>query len=82
MSRPARPRADRAMRARKLRDAAILLPLAGLVLIMPPVASVFALPARLGGVPLVVAYIFIVWAALIVAARVIGRRLGRDERGE
>ena len=82
MRRPATPRADRAIRARKLRDAAILLPLGGLVLIMPPLASVFALPVRVAGVPLVVAYIFVVWALLIVAARLIGRRLGRTERGE
>ena len=80
MSAPGRSGADRAIRARKLRDAAILLPTAGLVLFMPPVASIFALPVRLGGVPLVVAYIFLAWGLLILAARAIGRRLAREER--
>ncbi|HUF57031.1 MAG TPA: hypothetical protein VMM55_10785 [Thermohalobaculum sp.] len=78
---PGRSRADRALRARRLREVAILLPVAGLVLTMPPVANVFALPVRLGGVPLVVAYIFVVWAALILAARAIGRRLARNGGG-
>ncbi len=75
-------RADRALRARRLREVAVLLPLGGIVLTMPPMASVFALPVRLGGVPLVVGYIFLVWALLILAARAIGRRLAARDGGE
>ncbi|MEM1344807.1 MAG: hypothetical protein AAGI34_09540 [Pseudomonadota bacterium] len=66
----------RAVRARKARDAGLLLPLAGLVLLMPPVARLFAVDAWIGGVPLVVAYVFAVWAGLIAAAYLLGRRLG------
>lgn len=72
---------DPALRARKLRDASIILPLAGLILLMPPVAAVFALPAHLAGVPLAVAYVFLVWAVLILGARLIGRRLQSKDAG-
>lgn len=73
-------RADAAFRARRLRETSALLPLAGLVLLIQPVASVFALPHRIAGVPLVVLYVFLVWAALILAARALGRQLGRNGR--
>jgi hypothetical protein len=74
-------RARQPGRPRKLRDAAILLPLAGLILLMPPAAGVVALPLQLLGVPLPVAYVFAIWAGLIVAARIIGGRLDRADRG-
>ena len=82
MTRPASERSDKGLRARKLRDCAILLPVAGLVLFMPPVAGIFALPGRVFGVPAPVAYLFFVWIALILAARMIGRRLIRGDRGD
>ena len=75
------PAVDPALGARKLRDASVLLPLAGLVLLMPPVALVLSLPARIGGVPVVVIYVFLVWAFLILAARAVGRRMADKEGG-
>ena len=75
-------RADSGLRGRKLRDAAILMPVAGLVALMPPVAGIFALPGKVFGVPLPVAYVFVVWIMLILAARALGRRLGRTRRGD
>ncbi len=68
---------DDALKLRKLRDGALLLPLLGLALLMPPVAQIFALDIALGGVPLVVAYVFSVWLALILIAARLSARLGR-----
>ena len=59
----------------RVRDAARLLPIIGLFLFMPPVVTLFAADADVGGVPLIVAYIFGVWLALIVCAAWLGRRL-------
>ncbi|MGF1446951.1 MAG: hypothetical protein ACFBRM_12245 [Pikeienuella sp.] len=67
---------DQPIRARKTRDAALLLPLAGLALLMPPIANVFAVDARLGSVPVVAAYVFAVWFGLILLAWRLARRLG------
>lgn len=59
----------------RLRDAAGLLPLAGLVLLMPPVITLFAVGHLVGGVPLIVVYVFGVWLALIGCAALLARRL-------
>ena len=75
-------RADSSLSARKLRESAILVPVVGLVALMPPVAGIFALPGKVLGVPLPVAYVFLVWIALILAARAVGRRLDRARRRE
>ncbi|MEM7496945.1 MAG: hypothetical protein AAF371_03005 [Pseudomonadota bacterium] len=58
---------------RRLRDAAMALPFAGLLLLASPLVLVFAVDGRVFGVPVVVAYIFLAWAALIAAARAVGR---------
>lgn len=60
----------------RLRDAASLLPALAVFLLMPPVITLFTGAHTLGGVPLVVAYLFGVWLALIVAAALLARRLG------
>lgn len=56
-------------RARKLRDRALVLPLTGLFLLMPPVALIFHSEAKLFGLPVTMIYLFVVWAGLILAAR-------------
>ncbi|GMG83267.1 hypothetical protein LNKW23_24800 [Paralimibaculum aggregatum] len=66
---------DIALRARKRRDAALLLPVSGVVLLMPPMAEIFAVEGTVLGVPLVVAYVFAVWFCLIVLAARIAHRL-------
>ena len=66
-------------RARKARDAAIILPLTGAVLLLPPVAWIFAQESAVFGIPLPVAYVFAVWAGLILAARALGRRLPPEQ---
>lgn len=61
----------------RIRDAATLLPVLGLVLLMPPVVTLFAARgAGIGGVPLVVVYVFGTWLGLVAAAAWLARRLG------
>jgi hypothetical protein len=59
----------------RVRDAAALLPLAGLVLLMPPLITLFAVEADWLGVPAIVAYVFGVWLGLIGCAALVARRL-------
>jgi hypothetical protein len=56
-------------------DAAVVLPLFGLFLLMPPVITLFASGFDIHGVPLIVVYVFGVWIALIVCAALLARRL-------
>lgn len=70
--------ADPALRARKLRDMTMLLPIVGTVLFLPPAVRIVALDGMILGVPVAVAYVFAVWALLIAAARPLGRRLRHE----
>lgn len=65
----ARPNSD------KTGSVALLLPLFGLFLLMPPAVLAFSMPATIAGVPLIVLYLFAVWGALIVGAAWLARRL-------
>lgn len=66
---------NRALHSSKSPDAAVVLPLLGLFLLMPPIITLFAAQIDIGGIPLIVVYVFGVWAALIVCAAVLARRL-------
>jgi len=66
---------DRPERAARARDAAGVLPLLGLFLLMPPAITLFAAPVDLAGVPLVVVYLFSVWLGLVLSAALLGRLL-------
>ena len=59
----------------RLRDAAVLLPVLAAFLLMPPVITLFTGTHTVWGVPLIVAYLFGVWLALIVGAALLARRL-------
>ena len=72
-------RADRPLGVRKARDRALVLPLIGLILLLPPVASIVPTGVRVGGVPLVLAYIFLVWAGLIAVAAALSRGLAKED---
>ncbi|MEM8597093.1 MAG: hypothetical protein AAGF76_11570 [Pseudomonadota bacterium] len=67
-----------AARRRRRRDAAMALPLAGILLLFSPVMLIFDLDGTILGVPAPVAYLFIAWAGLIAAARSIGRGLAME----
>ncbi len=61
--------------APRVRDVAVVVPLVGLVLFMPPFISLFAAPVSVLGIPLVVLYMFGVWVALILLTWRLARRL-------
>ncbi|HEX7044578.1 MAG TPA: hypothetical protein VF203_08180 [Burkholderiales bacterium] len=62
-------------RSARARDAAALLPVLGVFLFMPPVITLFVAKLHIAGVPLIVAYLFGVWLALIACAALLARRL-------
>lgn len=57
------------------RDAASLLPVAATVLLLPPFIVVFAAPVLIAGIPLIVVYVFGVWAAIVLCAWLLARNL-------
>jgi len=69
------PLAQATLARRKRRDAALLLPVLGLVLLASPVLDVFADAGRLAGIPAAVLYVFGVWFALIGACARLARVL-------
>ncbi len=71
----------RAADTQRARDAAALLPVAAAFLLLPPFILVFAAPVLVAGVPLVVVYVFGVWAAIILGAWLVARHQARAEDG-
>ncbi len=59
----------------RIRDAAIILPFVATALLMPPLIRIFAVPVAPGGIPLIVLYVFVIWAAVIACAFVLAHRL-------
>lgn len=69
------------MRARRrLENAALILPIFGAVLIVPPLIAVFNAPALVFGVPLAAVYLFAVWGLLIGLTAALGPRLLLQDR--
>lgn len=60
---------------RKLEHAALVVPLFGAMLIVPPVVGIFLYPTLLFGAPLIVVYLFAVWIGLIVATALLARHM-------
>lgn len=79
MSTP-RPLNERPLNERKIRDRALVLPVVGLLLLMPPLAGIFQLEWRIAGVPFTAIYLFVVWAVLVGAARAQARELTKLDR--
>lgn len=65
---------------RKTRDQSLILLFVGVILLMPPMAAIFDLGTHVGGIPIALVYLFVVWALLIIGALFISRRL--DAAGE
>jgi hypothetical protein len=63
--------------AQAARDAAVLLPVAGAILLLPPFVLVFAAPVLIAGIPLIVAYVFGVWASIVLGAWLLARHHAR-----
>lgn len=62
---------------RRLRDAALLLPLAGALLLLPPYIRVFDQDVTVLGLPLLHVYLFGIWLLGIVLTAMLSRRLAR-----
>ncbi len=63
----------------RLHDMALLLPVAGFLLTMPPLVMIFSRPLLVLGVPLLYLYLFTLWCALIVGGAALAHRLTRAE---
>lgn len=65
--------------APRLQAAALLVPLAALLLLMPPFISLFVAPVSVLGIPILVVYMLGVWALLIFLTWRLSRRLAARE---
>ena len=61
--------------SRRARDRAAILLLLGILLLVSPMAGIFSLDMKIGGIPFTLIYLFSVWAGLILAARYLARQL-------
>lgn len=61
------------------RDAAFVLPLFGVMLLLPPFLNLFIRDRLLWGIPLEVLYLFGVWFGLVAGAAILTRRLPRQD---
>ena len=62
----------------RLRSAAVVLPFLGAFLLLPPFLPLFTARVQVLGMPLIVVYIFGVWAALIALAWWLARGIGGE----
>jgi hypothetical protein len=76
MTEPAEPESWEAPN-QPAKDAAVLLPFVVLLLFVPPVILAFAAPVMVAGIPLIVVYVYGVWAMSVLVAFLVARRLGR-----
>lgn len=60
---------------RRIRLIAFFLPIAGLILLMPPMVFVFDRPGTLFGIPIIIAFLFFVWLSMILATYFLQRHL-------
>ncbi|MBU0724665.1 MAG: hypothetical protein KJ904_06615 [Alphaproteobacteria bacterium] len=72
-------------RTRNVRDAAAILPVAAIFLLLPPVILIFSAPVLIANIPLIVLYVYGVWAGLILIALMVALRVeeaGRNGKNE
>lgn len=65
------------LRPRRAQALSAMLPILGTFLLAPPFILVFARPTEIAGVPLLLAYLALVWAGLILGAWRLSSRLRR-----
>lgn len=63
---------------RKKRDAAALLPVLGIILLLTPLISAFTRDTTPGGIPNGVYYVFGVWLFLIALTRLMAKHLATE----
>lgn len=74
--------ARRSLKARKLRDAALILPFLGIFLFLTPIPAIFKDPSADSGIPAIFMYIYGVWLALIIVSALISARISANEKSE
>ena len=68
---------------RKVRDRSVALLILGILLLLPPIAAVSLLDRNIGGIPIPVLYVFVVWICLIVGGAILAYPLrDGDETSE
>ncbi len=67
---------------RKWQEAALIVPVLGLCLLIPPFISIFSIKISFFGVPLIVLYIFLVWITLILTTRFLSIKLMQNDPGQ
>jgi len=72
--------AQRALDRRRREDSAVAVPALGLLLLVSPVADIFAGKWFTWGLPATYIYVFAVWLGLILITRGLARRLIAAER--
>ena len=60
---------------RNIRDRSTALLLVGIVMLLPPIAGVSLVDGDIGGLPIPLLYVFVIWALLIAGAAAIARPL-------
>ena len=73
--------ADRQLSRRKARGRSIALLLGGFAFLMPPIVGISLIEGEIGGMPVPMLYLFMVWALLILGAALLARPLrdGEDD---
>lgn len=73
--------AERAFRRRRRQDAALVLPIFGVVVFITPIFTIFTKDILIFGAPLPFLFIFGFWFLLIVLARRMSRVLAKGDEG-
>lgn len=73
------PKSPSTSETRKREHTALMLPIVGALLIVPPLLTLFTGPHRIFGAPLETIYLFSVWIAMIVGAVLASRHMPRAE---
>ncbi|MEL6997167.1 MAG: hypothetical protein ACFB03_16045 [Paracoccaceae bacterium] len=68
-------RAEQFFTSRRVRDRAAILTLIGMLLLVSPIAGVFQIDAKIGGIPVTLIYLFAVWALLIIGTALLSRQM-------
>lgn len=61
------------------REAAFVIPIFGLFLLLPPILSIFDSDTTVMGIPLLHVYVFGVWLGLVIAGAWLARRMREHE---